>query len=171
MTKPKLSILGHGGHGKDTVAEILRDDYGFKLVSASRVIAEWCVIPALPEGWYTSVEDCFRDRRNHRKGWFSAVRNYTRDDPARLVCDVLHVHGSDIYTGHRNRSEYEASEHLFDYTVFVDASERLPAESADTMELGPQDADYVLHNNGDAEELTEAVRQLVRHMQAMGVME
>jgi hypothetical protein len=34
MTKPKLLVIGHGRHGKDTVCEMLRDHYGYTFESS-----------------------------------------------------------------------------------------------------------------------------------------
>ena len=33
---PKLLVIGHGRHGKDTVCEILRDHYGYTFESSSK---------------------------------------------------------------------------------------------------------------------------------------
>lgn len=45
--KPKLLIIGHGRHGKDTVAEILQRDYGFAFTSSSLFCAEHVVWEAV----------------------------------------------------------------------------------------------------------------------------
>ena len=36
MSKLKLLIIGHGRHGKDTVSEILHDNYGYSFESSSQ---------------------------------------------------------------------------------------------------------------------------------------
>ena len=40
MANPKLLIIGHARHGKDTVAEILRDTHGYDFVSSSGMRGE-----------------------------------------------------------------------------------------------------------------------------------
>ena len=44
---PKLIIIGHGRHGKDTVCEILRDKYNFKFISSSQYCSEKVIFPIL----------------------------------------------------------------------------------------------------------------------------
>ena len=34
--KKKLLVIGHGRHGKDTVCEILRDEFGYTFESSSQ---------------------------------------------------------------------------------------------------------------------------------------
>jgi hypothetical protein len=36
MGNHKLLVIGHGRHGKDTVCEFLRDDYGYSFESSSQ---------------------------------------------------------------------------------------------------------------------------------------
>src|SRR6185369_672766 len=47
--KPRIVLVGHGRHGKDTVAEMLRDEYGFSFCSSSLFCAERVMMPAFAQ--------------------------------------------------------------------------------------------------------------------------
>ena len=64
---PKLLIIGHGRHGKDTVCEILKESYGFNFRSSSDFCAEKLVYPLLKDLYnYNSYQEAYADRHNHR---------------------------------------------------------------------------------------------------------
>lgn len=152
----KLNINGYARHGKDTVAEMLRDYHGYRLVPASERFAD-ILMTKLPLGWYETTNECFKDRLNHRRGWFNAIRDYCKNDPARFV--KLTLEGGDIYVGHRARSEFEHSKELFDLTVWVDSTGRGLVKE-ETCELLPEDHDYIIYNNGDLHDLKREVARL-----------
>mgnify|MGYP003652251607 CR=1 FL=1 len=155
----KLLVIGHARHGKDTVCDILKARYGFKFTSSSDFCNAEIVFPALQAKYqYTSLHHCYIDRVNHRKEWHDLIHEYNKD--ARLVTEILAKY--DVYCGLRNRQEFEESKHLFDYVIWVDASERLPPESLDSMQLGIHDADIVIDNNGDQDDLIAIIDDLVK---------
>jgi len=130
----RVLILGHKRHGKDTVAEILRDDHGLSFRSSSEFIAASVVRPAMAEAGitYPSAAACFADRGNHRALWFDIISEYNREDPARLAREILSV--ADVYVGMRSPVEFEAARDLFDQILWVDASGRgLPPEDSSSM--------------------------------------
>jgi translation elongation factor EF-1alpha len=43
MSKFKLLVIGHGRHGKDTVCEMLRDDYGYTFESSSKFCSKFFI--------------------------------------------------------------------------------------------------------------------------------
>lgn len=145
----KLLIIGHGRHGKDTVAEHLRDKHGLSFVSSSYFLAERVVRPALMERGliYDTLEACYEDRVNHRVLWRDIIRAYNGDDPARLARAVLEV--SDCYVGMRSHEEYTASRHLFDAVLWVNGFRRgLPADDSLTIKFDP--GQMILIDNGGA---------------------
>jgi len=135
--KPKLLVLGHARHGKDTVAEILQQEYGFTFTSSSLFCAEKVIWPAvhnhgdaldrhekagcpgmstddlhnelkmMRERAYDDYEACFKDRGNFRTAWFSLIAAYCYPEKERLAREIFDA-GNDVYVGIRNRREYYA---------------------------------------------------------------
>lgn len=154
----RLLIVGHGGHGKDTAGEILREQCGLRSVSSSEFAAQKAVFPLMSD-FYPDWRACFDDRRNHRELWFHAIRAYNLRPGKTLAAGILEDH--DIYTGMRSRVEFDLSRDLFDLVVWVDASDRLPPESGGSMELTKDDAGWIIDNNGPADALPSEVAKLV----------
>lgn len=141
----KLLILGHGGHGKDTAAEIIKDLYGLAFLSSSWATCEEVVYPVLKDLYdYESPEECYNDRHNHRQEWFDLISEYNTPDKASLAKLILSR--SDVYVGLRCPVELEASRHLFDHILWVDASERKPLEPSMRIQYEP--SMILIDNNG-----------------------
>ena len=161
----KLLIIGHGRHGKDTVAECLRDDYGMTFKSSSMHCAEKVVYPVMKwQHCYESVEECYNDRHNHRAQWFELIANYCADDLARIGREIFEV--SDIYCGLRNKREFHAIKNngLVDYTIWVDRSDWVETEPKTSMSLEPWMADFVIDNNGTLDQLYRNIDDLYNHL-------
>jgi hypothetical protein len=164
MSKPKLLIVGHGRHGKDTVAEILRDHYGFTFMSSSLFCAEFVKDAMQDIGVdYPTVEDCYEDRANHRAFWFDTISNYNTPDMTRTA-EGMFKRKNDLYVGMRKREEYKAcvAARLFDRVVWVDRSEHLPPEGKESMELQESDSDVTIDNNGTLEQLLVNVGAFIK---------
>lgn len=153
--KLKLMILGHARHGKDTVAEILRDNLGLKFISSSFAAAEKVMVPYFRSIGieYASLDDCYADRVNHRAEWHDQIKAYNTPDSAKLAREIYSV--ADIYVGIRSDVELAAikKERMFDYSLWVDRSKHVEPESADSCSVASQMADYVINNNGTLEQL------------------
>lgn len=68
---PRLMIMGHGRHGKDTVCQILEEHYGLRWVSSSWKCAEMVVCRILEDRAYAkefldTLEEGMRARLNHQ---------------------------------------------------------------------------------------------------------
>ena len=153
-TKAKIMIMGFAGHGKDTLAEQICAKDGYSFSSSSEYVCEHVVYPALKDKLgYASAAECFADRKNHRETWFNLIKDYCAGDEARLIREILSQH--DIYCGIRRREEFLAAkaEGLFDFAVWVDASDRLPPEDQSSCTVTADDADFVVDNNGPESEL------------------
>lgn len=174
---PKLLILGHGRHGKDTVAELLRDRYGLSFTSSSWFCAEHVVMPYTDRRYakvYASVQECYDDRHNghsisgdpgkpNRAVWYDAITEYNRPDASALGRAIWARH--DICCGLRSAREMAAvkAAGLYDLCVWVDASGRgVPAEDRSSITVEPWMADHVLDNSGDLAELTLNVDRLMK---------
>lgn len=170
MGKPKLLILGWARHGKDTVAEMLRDHYGYKFQSSSHAAAELVCRPAMAALGitYDSLEQCYEDRVNHRATWYEAIKAYNHPDPARLAKEILKL--GDMYVGMRSAHEYAVARDLFDLVVWVDASGRgVPPEPRSSMDID-YDPEWMrlLRNDGDLEDLKLEVAALSTELRDIG---
>jgi len=147
----KLLIIGNARHGKDTLAEIFSKHFNVNFESSSHAACRLAIYPVLKEKYnYSSMEECFLDRVNHRKEWYDMICDYNRNDPSRLTKDILST--SDIYVGLRSKRELDGSRNLFDLIIFVDASSRLPLEGDDSCTISRNDADIIIENNLGIEE-------------------
>lgn len=158
---PKLLILGHGRHGKDSFAEILRDEFGLSFMSSSQAAADIFINEMLKDKYgYKTSEECYNDRSNHRAEWYNLICDYNKDDKARLAKAILER--DDCYVGMRDRSEIDEcmKQGLFDLIVWIDASERLPLESADSFNIDKSCADIIVDNNGTPEQFKKRVLRL-----------
>ena len=127
--RPNLLVLGYARHGKDTVGEILRDKYGFKFTSSSMFVAQ----EVLWENWgcavYKDFEEMYEDRVNHRVLWMQMISAYNTPDKTKTASTMIE-RGFDMYVGMRRQDELDACREkgVFDYVVWVDASDRHPPE-------------------------------------------
>jgi dephospho-CoA kinase len=156
--RPKLLIIGHGRHGKDTMAELLEDKYGMTFRSSSIAASEIFIYEKIKEKYdYVDAADCFHDRCNHRAEWYNMICEYNKHDRAKLAKDILK--DSDCYVGMRDLSEIDEcmKQRVFDLIVWVDASERLPKECSNSFNVPKNRADVVIYNNGTFAEFTDKV--------------
>jgi hypothetical protein len=145
--------LGHARHGKDTVAEWLRDNRGLSFESSSYFAAKTFLFDKMiNDGYhYDSVEDCFNDRVNQRGYWYKSISKFNnpKDRLAKMMLEV-----ADTYVGMRCKKEFltcmgydlpkwwqfwknptQVREPIFDLVIWVDAFERKPLESKKSMNI------------------------------------
>jgi hypothetical protein len=159
--KPKLLIIGHARWGKDSLAELLNEEFGYTFESSSQSAANIFLYDALKDKYgYSTPEECFEDRVNHRQEWYEAICDYNKDDRARLAKGILER--SDCYVGMRDRDEIEEClrQGIFDLVIWVDASERLPEEDASSFNIDKSCADIIIENNNTFEEFKTKVSRL-----------
>ena len=158
---PKLLVIGHCRHGKDSLAEILNEEFGYTFESSSQSAANIFLYDLLKDKYgYKTPEECFEDRVNHRQEWYEAICEYNKDDKAKLAKGILER--SDAYIGMRDREEIVESlrQGIFDLVVWVDASERLPMEDASSFNIDKSCADIIIENNNDYESFKKSVIRL-----------
>lgn len=166
VIKPKLLIIGHARWGKDSVAQILKDGWGLDFCSSSMAAAEKVVIPKLVDGegkpFYSSVEECFADRVNHRATWKNLITEYNTPDKTRLAREIMAE--NDIYVGMRCHLELEECIRggVFDHIIWVDASYRKEPEPLSSNTITRDYADYVIDNNGSMSDLILETFKMMR---------
>ena len=166
--KPKLLVIGHGRHGKDTVCEILAKEYEYSFESSSQFCSKLFIFDMLKDTYgYENEEECYADRHNHRAEWYNAICDYNIPDPAKLGREIFKEH--DIYCGLRNKKEFHAMKNtgVFDYAIWVDRSDFLPPESKDSMSLEQWMADFTIDNNGTLEDLHFNVNALMGYISSL----
>lgn len=153
-----ILIIGHGRHGKDTVAELLSEYYGLKFCSSSEFVSEHYIFDKLKDKYgYKNHIECFNDRSNHRAEWYDLICEYNKNDKCRLAKAIFEV--NDCYVGMRDHSEIRECKDtgLVDIVIWVDASGRLPDEPNDSFNITHEDADFIIPNNGSLDDLKERV--------------
>ncbi len=161
MSKPKILILGYARHGKDTVCELLEASHGFRFVSSSYFCAAKVVYPVLKSLYrYETIHACFNDRSNHRAEWYDAIKAFNTPDPTALGRAIFENY--DIYCGIRHHTEFQALRNakVFDLSIWVDASDRVPPEDRSSCTVLPWMADFVLDNNRDLSALAMNLNSL-----------
>jgi thymidylate synthase (FAD) len=167
--KPKLLIIGHGRHGKDTMAEKIRDKMGLAFTSSSIFVGEECIWPSWGSERYNSFGEMFADRVNFRKTWADLISAYNTPDKTRTAKTMLD-RGYDMYVGMRKQDEFHACQAigLFDHIIWVDALKRLPPEPKDSNEMVPAMADLYFDNNGPVETMDLFVEELQKFLHKQG---
>lgn len=165
----KLLVTGYARHGKDTVCNILSENFGLSFVSSSYFVAERAVRPYLEERGiiYRTLEECYADRVNHRAHWYDAITDYNTPDLARLGRELFAER--DIYCGLRSFDEFSAqrAEGIFDFSIWVDAIHREPPEHWSSITIRREDCDFVLDNNRGLEDLKIRTRNLYSQMRTL----
>jgi dephospho-CoA kinase len=152
----KILILGNMRSGKDTLAELLNEYFGMTYRSSSEMANELFIYDTIKDEYgYQSIEECFEDRVNHRSLWYKLICFFNKEDKSKLAKAILKE--NDCYVGMRDLEEFEASKHLFDIIIWVDASKRL-GNSEITNKISIEDAHIVVHNNGTFEEFQEKAK-------------
>ena len=157
----KYLIISHKRWGKDTLAEILNKHFGMKFASSSQTAADIFIYDALKEKYgYNNPLECFEDRINHRAEWYNLIKDYNKDDRARLAKEILNY--TNCYVGMRDREEIDecVKQGLFDLIIWVDASKRLEEEDKSSFNIDKSYADVVIDNNGTLDEFKERVIRL-----------
>ncbi len=158
--RPKIFVIGHGRHGKDTVGEIIQEICGLTFESSSMFCAEHVVTPWLEKLGitYGSLDECYEDRVNHRMEWYNAIRDFNKEDESRLSAAIFNKY--DMYVGIRSRIEFLAARNLSDLSIWVEASTRVPQVDP-TCKILATDCDIIIDNNGTEEELREKMVRLL----------
>lgn len=160
--KRAILVLGHGRHGKGEFCRLLSELYGAECLSSSEAALPhiFPALNAISTAWtgepFESPEQAHNFRGLHRPMWKELISLYNTPDKATLAREVLSR--AEVYDGMRCAEEFEASRHLFDVVVWVDAAWRVPALDP-SMDIGADAADIVIDNNETIAGLTERVHE------------
>ena len=170
MRKPKLLIIGHARHGKDTVAEMIAKQMGLSFKSSSIFVGEKCVWPTWGCERYETFDAMFADRvtEENRIVWGGLISAYNTPVQSRTAEEMLVDH--DMYVGMRRHKEWQAcmDADLFDYVIWVDACNRLPKENVLSNEMTSSHASLYIDNNGPESHLQIAVDSLHKRLHFEG---
>ena len=148
--KPKILILGHGRHGKDTAAKIISEVCDISFVSSSWAALD-AIYPALKitTGIDSKIE-LYNRRHENRELWKSLIGLYNTPDKTALTKHILSK--NDMYVGMRCKDEYEHSKILFDHVFWVDRSNIETVDKSMSIEYNPETM-IMIDNNGTLDEL------------------
>lgn len=161
MSNKKLLIIGHARHGKDTVANFLKELYGYSFQSSSEAAARIFIYDALKDKYgYSTPHECFEDRVNRRTEWYNLICDYNKFDRARLAKEILKE--DDMYVGMRDTPEISAciGQGLFDLVIGV-YDPRKPEEPKESFNIDIWKAsDIIIPNSSNLDDLKLRVERL-----------
>lgn len=88
----KILILGDARHGKDTVTEMIRRNFGLTFKGSSTQALETFLFDVLNEKYkknYKTLEEAHNDRVNCRDIWYDEITEFNSVDKLRLTKIIL----------------------------------------------------------------------------------
>lgn len=160
----KLLICGHAQHGKDSVADLLCDFNAYTASSSSFFVIKKLEKQMCKDLGLSTAAEVYEKRSLHRQYLYEIIRDYNSPDKARLSKEILNEH--QIYVGMRDLEEFNASKHLYDLKVWVDASGRgVPLEPITSFNIPKDEFDVIIENNGTYDQLVHKVARLANSLQ------
>lgn len=160
--RPKLLLVGHMRHGKDTAAEFFRIHGGYTFESSSQAASRIFLYDVLKDKYgYSTPEECFRDRVNHRAEWFDLITDFNTPDKTRLAREIMKT--NDTYVGMRSYKEIREcrASGVFDLVIGVH-DPRKPLEDKSSFDIDVfTHSDFVIYNNGTLKDLEEKIKNIV----------
>lgn len=157
----KILLVGAGRHGKDCTAEFISKHFGYTFKSSSMAAAEIFIYEELKEKYnYTSFEECYVDRHNHRAEWFNLITAYNSENKTKLAKAIMAE--NDMYVGMRNDDEIQAcvEQGVFDLVIGVYRPD-VPEEDKSSFNIDLfKISDFVIYNNGSLADLEYKVKRL-----------
>ena len=160
----KLLICGHAQHGKDSVADLLCDFNAYTASSSSFFVIKKLEKQMCKDLGLSTAAEVYEKRSLHRQYLYEIIRDYNSPDKARLSKEILNEH--QIYVGMRDLEEFNASKHLYDLKIWVDASGRgVPLEPVTSFNIPKDEFDVTIENNGTYDQLVHKVARLANSLQ------
>jgi hypothetical protein len=159
----KLLICGHAQHGKDSVADLLCDFNAYTASSSSFFVIKKLEKQMCKDLGLSTAAEVYEKRSLHRQYLYEIIRDYNSPDKARLSKEILNEH--QIYVGMRDLEEFNASKHLYDLKIWVDASGRgVPLEPITSFNIPKDEFDVIIENNGSFDLLVRKVANLAKSL-------
>jgi thymidylate synthase (FAD) len=167
--KPRLLIIGHARHGKDTFAAMIAALMDLDFTSSSEFVGRECIWETWGKERYATFQEMFDDRVNYRSTWKNLILAYNTPNLTRTATTMLNQ-GNDMYVGMRDSDEFQANHDAgtFDKVIWVDAREREPLEPQDSMGLNGNVAHIWIDNNGPETDLIDAAKGLQKLLHEEG---
>ena len=163
IRNPRLLIIGHALHGKSIFSEILSKNFDLKYEDSSYAAAKIFLFDKLKEKYgYKTFDECYLDRRNHRKEWHDEISAFNDPDKAKLAKKIME--NNDIYVGMRSGDEINACKEqgLFDVILWV-YRPGIALEPEDSFNIGIGHADWVVFNDGEIEDLHQKAADFMNY--------
>lgn len=158
-----ILILGHKEHGKTTLADIIKINFGLTFNDSSMEAAKIFIFDTLKDKYnYETFEQCYVDRRNRRKEWYDLITDYNKDNKSRLAESILEY--NDMYVGMRDRNEIKEcrKKGLFDLIIGI-YDPRKPLEGSDSFNIDLfEECDIIIYNNDDIYALEQKINNLFK---------
>ena len=148
----KLYITGYGESGKDVAAEYIQERTGMSFTASSFFMCNHFIFDALRRTYgYSTPEECFEDRRNHRDEWAALITAFNQNDKTKLARMIFEMH--DCYVGIRRFEELEAGKKEFNcLVVWIEAGNRVKPEPTSSMTVTKEQADIIVRNETTLED-------------------
>lgn len=160
-----IFIIGHGRHGKDTVAEFLKERFDLHGTSSSEMANELFMFDFMKDEFgYKTKAACYADRGNHRDLWYDKIVEYNTPDLSAMGKAISYDH--EVYIGIRNKEELDAcrEEGLVDIVIGVyDPRKSLEPKSSMTIDIF-EESDIIIPNSGTLQDLENRVICLFENM-------
>lgn len=166
----KIMVLGHKDHGKTTVAELLRNHFGFSFTDTTNKVLHITKKYLKDTGGTDDDVALFdlkyaTDKDSVREVMKKALREYTKDDPARLIRDQFI--SCDIYAGCRSQTEFDAAKDLIDLTLWVKDDRKLENDS--TMDIQFTEGMIELNNSGSIMQLERNIKGVLHELAGIDI--
>lgn len=170
---PSFLIIGHGRHGKTEATNYLIEKHGFKAAGSSEICAD-LLKPLLDviNGEKPAIEhfnerheltDVIPTGRGNSEIWNRAISLINAVDKSSLAKHILSK--NDIYTGMRCFREYEASKHLFNVILYIDAAPRVDYVDPTFNIKFDKTCMRKIINNGVKEDMFKQLDNVIWHLQ------
>ena len=153
----RLSISGVGESGKDTAAAWFGEHTNLRYVGSTSYCAADIVFKRFGNK-YTSILECYNDRRNCRDDWVKYIDEINSIDKACLYKHCLNV--QDILTGVRRSEELQAVKESCNIDLFIWIDR--PGFADHTMMYDASSCDITILNDGNLSQFYHKLKRLAK---------